>query len=63
MNTLFALYFWLMQILGVPGFGPAASPALNVGAEPTDAHAVAPPPPFEHVTATATQSSFISNGF
>lgn len=63
MNTLFALYFWLMQILGVPGYGPAANPALTVGTHRTDAQSVAPPPPLDHMTASGTQSSFISNGF
>ena len=62
MNTLFALYFWLMQVLGVPGFTPATNPTLtatNTGHHQT----VAPPPPADNCVASCTRSSFISNGF
>lgn len=62
MNTMMALYFWLMQIFGVPVFNPA----LPQGVAPEDRKTeVAPPPPEDDATVVAQrqQRSFISNGF
>ncbi len=55
MNTLLALYFWLMQLLGLggPQVGPAAP----------DLDAVQRDAPAAEQELVARQSCFISNGF
>lgn len=68
MNTLFALYFWLMQVLGVPMFGPDVD--VNAGNNGVTVRAdraanVLPPPEEEGSTYVVEGRSrtFISNGF
>ncbi len=68
MNTLFALYFWLMQVLGVPMFGPDVNvnASNNGAAGQVDRVATVLPPPEEEGTTYVVEGrtrTFISNGF
>lgn len=60
MNSMIALYLWLMSILGLPGYVPAEG-GLNAGEQDYSGHVYnAPPPPEAELQA---QAITISNGF
>ena len=64
MNTLFAMYLWLMQILGIPGGFPVG-PGLTV--DDTQRHSPLPPPDDDgseaEIGGQQDARQFISNGF
>lgn len=60
MNTFFAFYLWLLQILGAP------TPVLANGTEvqqPANTYAAPAPPPGQTTVSGDRDLSFISNGF